>query len=293
MKNIVFDGRAFARLREKSLASTIRSHGFHPRMASIVFKEDSGSMLYTRLKKHAAVRVGIEFNVRELSITESVDAIREHIRIYCERSDIHGVLVQKPMRATWSHYHSEAKGTFGDWWHTIVNSIEPDQDVDCISLANLEKVHARNWNIVPATVKAVISILHDGYKNSRLFEHSANFDLHKTKISVIGRSEIVGTPLAEVLRQYNAEVHLFGHDLDRDVLRDSDVIVSATGKPDLVTGEMVKSGVVVIDVGAPRGDVHFESVKPLSSFITPVPGGVGPVTVVSLLENLVDLMIAS
>lgn len=289
MDERLFDGRAFAKTREDRLRAQILRLGVTPRIASVVFKEDAGSMLYIKLKKQAAVRVGIEFSTEELSLAENLETIVKHVEIYSSREDVHGVMVQKPMKESWAYTNGKGEGKFEYWWQRIVGAIDPKKDVDCLTKISLDKVYSREWKLLPATVKAVVSILNEGAGMGG--ETPDRFDLSGVKTVVVGRSDIVGKPLAEVLGQYGAQVRLFGSDLDREVLAAADVVVSATGQPGLITGDMVREGVVAIDVGAPSGDFEFESVAPKAGFITPVPGGVGPVTVVSLLENLVELMV--
>lgn len=295
MAAVVFDGKALVAKRQAILARNIRDWKLNPRLGSVVFVEDEGSMLYIKLKKEAAVKVGVEFSVQEVSIREAVPVLQEKIRVYNDRDDVDGVLVQKPAKSTWKQVMGVGgESEFEAWWRMTVSTLDPTMDVDCLTLTNLNAVYNGDFVILPATVRAVVTILQHVVSDLGLLEGVASqFDLTGHKMVVIGRSDIVGKPLASVLAQYGAEVSIYGADLDLEVLKQAEVVVSATGSPGMVKGEMIKEGAIVIDVGAPKGDVDFETVKGKASFVTPVPGGVGPMTVVSLLENLVDLMVAN
>lgn len=289
MSAVVFDGRAFAYKREAELKKVMGKLGFIPRLTSIVFEEDPGSQLYTQLKMQAAVRVGIEFDRVDVSFANDFSIVRRHIRQACERADVHGVLVQKPAKKIWFDHNRSQSGApvkFEDWWKIIASEIRTDKDVDCLSQGNLHKVYQGGGKILPATVKAVLTIL------KIALGEKLEQNLVGKGVVVIGRSDIVGRPLAAILRQKGAVVGLVGSQDDLvGMLKNADIVVSATGVEGLVKAEMVQEGVIVIDVGAPKGDVVFEEVKEKAKFITPVPGGVGPVTVISLLENLLDLIL--
>ena len=287
MNTVVFDGLKFAREKELLLRDKIRELRITPRLMSVVFNEDASSQLYTRLKFEAAWRVGVEFDRCDHSMKEDVHDLAALIRNACGRSDVHGVMIQKPSRSTFEQVVGKG-ASFNNWWRMLTSSLQKEKDVDCLSKRNLDRVYAGEWKLLPATVKAVISILSEALSADLLEMRQG---LEGLKVVVVGRSEIVGRPLAAVLEQFGAEVNLCGRkveDLGKLTIG-ADVVVTATGRPDLITGEMVKEGVIVVDVGEPRADVNFEEVKEKAMFITPVPGGVGPVTVVSLLENLAEL----
>jgi len=291
MTPIIFDGQRFASEREEKLKLKIDRNRLKPRIGSLVFQEDPASLKYTQLKKRAAVRVGIEFSVEDVSISESLPILQEKIRTFCARNDFHGVMIQKPMKELWNDYFKNNSERMDQWWSHLVGCIDADKDVDCLTSTNLDKVYSKKWKILPATVKAVLTVLNWAYHNHKIFSNPLEgFDLHGVSAIVIGRSEIVGRPLAEVLAQYGATTNLYGSDLDFQRLKQADLVVSATGKPGIITGDLLKEGVVALDVGAPDADFEFESVAQKASFVTPVPNGIGPVTVVSLLENLVSVM---
>lgn len=289
MNAIVFDGVGEAKSREQDLAQQVSALNFTPRIASIYFPQDQASVIYTNLKKQAAVRVGIEFDITEAILTNQGQEISQIASQICQRADIHGLLIQKPSKKVWQQANSNNLPTgFDDWWHHSVSGIMPQKDADCLTKTNLDLVYSGQWQIMPATVKGIILII----------EKALNKDLLKSRrgleginCTVIGRSDIVGRPLAAILEQFGAMVELCGsttQDLNIKCSR-ADILISATGNTNLVSADLVKKGSVVIDVGSPKGDINFDQVKSKAAFITPVPDGVGPMTVISLLENLYQL----
>lgn len=290
MSALIFDGVSFSRMRERFLRERVKRVDHTPRIASLYFVEDPGSVLYTRLKKQAAVRVGIEFSEHPASMSESAEVLRHKIRIMSEDDDVCGVLVQKPTKhgfATVIGRDCDVK--YENWWKRLTAEISPEKDVDCLTRHNLDLIYVGKWRVVPATVKAIITVLNKATIDLGILPGQvAGFDLYGYCAVIVGRSELVGKPLASLLRQYGANVKLFGSDLDLDEIQDADIVVSATGRHKLIKADMIKEGAVVVDVGAPKADVDTNEVVKKAGFLSPVPGGVGPVTVVSLLENLVD-----
>lgn len=290
MTALIFDGRAFAKEREERLARLILDRRLRLRMASVVFVEDKASVVYSSLKKRAAVRVGVEFEMAELSLATPIERVRQVVEGFSERSDIDGVMVQKPMKDSWFNVLGKRGESFESWWQRVVGNIALEKDVDCLTAGCLARIYQGEWKVLPATARAVVSILAFGLEELGSRQSKEVLDLRGLKVVVVGRSEIVGRPLAAVLERYGAGVELVGKEFDRGLLFEADIVVSATGVQGLIEADMVKERVIVIDVGSPGGDVVFDEVKQRASFITPVPGGVGPVTVVSLLENLVELV---
>lgn len=270
----VFNGRAFAKAKEETLAHEIRGGESRPTVKAFTFTEDEGSVLYTRLKKQAAERLGISYIPIEHSLKDSTDTIVSEIKAASEDPDVSGLMLQKPKQSLMD----------AERWNTLVNAIDPIKDVDCLTPHNLELVKAGEPLVLPATVKAVLSIL--THAKTELNINDA--DWKGMKFAVIGRSDIVGKPLFWSLeRDHHTE--LFGKDNLPKSLVEFDVIISATGKPKLITGSQVRDGAILIDVGSPAGDLDFDSLVERAGFITPVPGGVGPVTVASLMENIYQM----
>lgn len=299
MSTTVFDGEKFALQRESQVKKAAGELGISAKMVSIFFAQDPMSIVYTNLKQAAAERVGIKFHAEEVGLKDEFESLLRVIRRFSRDPDYNGVMVQKPSKRIVIENIDVGEGGFSEWWRRLVAQINPANDVDCLTQVSLDRVYRGEWTIIPATARAVLSILDQAVSKTKLVNK---------KVLIVGRSELIGKPLAHVLTQRGIQVSMSGsegvvaeskagelievhepQDL-ASVLSQADVIVSATGKPGLVTGDRVKRGVVVIDVGEPQGDVEFSSVSKKASFITPVPGGVGPVTVVSLLENLLDLI---
>jgi methylenetetrahydrofolate dehydrogenase (NADP+)/methenyltetrahydrofolate cyclohydrolase len=293
---ILFDG---VRLQNSILKALIqKSQNKKLRLVSVVFCEDVPSQIYTRLKHEAAVQVGIEFDRIDHSLSDPISLIQASIRSASQRADVTGVMIQKPGKRSWAHLTGKSPARFDDWWRELTSAIDPAKDVDCLTRKNLSKVYEGTWVLLPATVNAVLCILAEALKIESQALTTVSFEpipeMRQLAVSVVGRSELVGRPLAAVLQHKGAaHVALLGTSVDPDLLSHtlatSDVIISATGKSKLITGDMIKPGAIVVDVGAPGADVDFESVVPKASFITPVPNGVGPVTVACLLENLTQL----
>lgn len=275
---MIFDGNKFANHRKIILKEALGAFGKPLRVVSVYFREDKMGQVYTNLKAKAAQEVGIVFEGVELSFVQSAGELWSVVDTLSRRDEVNGLLIQKPNRQLWQDVRYEDL-SYEEWWGNLTGAIDPKKDVDCLTRVNLDKVYAGESDFLPATAKAVVSIL-----NSVIAS-----EMNRKWIVVLGRSELVGKPLAAYLRQLKARVDMLGTKDDLSVVSMADVVISATGHPNLIIGEMMKEGVVVIDVGEPKGDMEFKSVSQKASFITPVPGGVGPVTVVSLLENLVKI----
>lgn len=297
MRAKVFDGNEFAGNREKILKKKISELGFTPKMVSVFFAEDMGSVLYTNLKQQAADRLGVNFHPEEVTLETPLKSIKQIINHYSKSGEFQAVMVQKPSRDSVIGLSEVNKLGFKNWWERITAEINIEKDMDCLHPVNLERIYRGNWKIIPGTARAVISILESG-----------KIPFKGKETAVVGKSDLVGKPLAYVLAQNGAQVYLCGseglvarnigsqftkevepEDLE-SVVGEAEIVISATGKVNLIKGRMIKKGAVVIDVGWPVGDVEFLTVKEEASFVTPVPGGVGPVTVISLMENLLDLI---
>lgn len=288
----IFDGNAFAKEKETQLAKRVdalKMKGVFLQIGVVMFVDDPASRLYTRLKKEAARRVGIEFQISELQFSDSQDWIMKTIHQLSHDTNITGVMIQKPSLKIWQEVTGQRREQFSWWWQESVAQIDPLKDVDGLC--------SNQTKVLPATAQAVLDILEESPLNlEKLRSESSDPSQPDKKVAMIGRSDIVGSPIYYELKKQGVNVELLGRrELAERVengqqLLDFDVVISATGQQGLVKGEMVKEGVVVIDVGEPKADIDFESVKAKASFITPVPGGVGPVTVVVLMENMLKLI---
>jgi methylenetetrahydrofolate dehydrogenase (NADP+)/methenyltetrahydrofolate cyclohydrolase len=307
---ITFNGNQLAQTREEQLKEKISSVFGNQKLiiAAVLFTEDAGSQLYTRLKAEAARRVGIEYHSYEFSLSDSTETIQTKINELNNNPDINGIIIQKPWRKTWVNSQTEdiqqsfvisdnprnaERKEFSLWWNMLTASISETKDVDGLHPKTIDQIKEGTWvenkKVLPATCQAVLTILEEA--ETRLKDQ--NFS--KGKHLVLGKSDLLGIPLFYELKRQGKDVEILAsRELSERMssgqkLLDAAVVVSATGRKDLVTGDMVSDNVVVVDVGEPRADVEFASVSQKASFITPVPGGVGPMTVISLLENCVQL----
>lgn len=263
MNIVVFDGEKEARRRELALKKKVKKLGKKLKLVSVVVSDDKASHLYVDLKGEACRRVGIDFEKIEFEDEVEAGVLINSIKAECEKEDVTGVMVQMPLPEGLKKHEDE-----------ILSAIDLKKDVDGLS--------PKGSKFLPATVKAVMSIL-----------ASEGVALRSKRVVVVGRSRIVGKPLFNHLKSLGVDVKM-GHSKTSDLgklTRNADVLISATGVAGLIKANAVKKGAVVIDVGEPRGDVDFDEVKKKAWFITPVPGGVGPMTVVSLLENVFQAVI--
>lgn len=284
----IFDGKAFAKEKELALKAKVqelRQKGITPRLVSILADNSPESALYVSLKAKFAQRIGVIFDVHHFD-NERTQVIIDDIKKANADLSVHGVMVQLPVV-------DEEK---------ILTEISPEKDVDCLSEENLGLILIGRPRFLPATVKAVIEIIkaakHQSNKASK-FGNDANKWLRGENVCIIGASIIVGKPLAIILSDAGATVTLCRSTTQNltEYTQKADILVSATGAIDLVKKDMVKEGAIVIDVGISKllregkfkvvGDVS-EEVWGKPSFLTPVPGGVGPVTVACLFENLLQ-----
>lgn len=320
MNPTIFNGEEFARKKEEELKKRVLKLAAVPKMASLYFEEDKMGVLYTRLKQESAERIGVEFEPIRRSLFSDYKELLKLVKKTSREESLHGFMIQKPSKKTFSdeilkpgeksgkwlrEMGDLAKGEgsyeslFEPWWNDLREEILPSRDVDCLTSLNLSLIERGKWKLLPATVRAILAILEEALRLTGCVPLNA---------VVVGRSEIVGRPLAHVLAQRGYKVKLCGSDgvaavsvgpeFDetpepedlQSAVKGADILVSATGQYKLINSEMVKKDAIVIDVGEPLGDVDFDASKEKASFITPVPGGVGPMTVVSLMENLVDIV---
>jgi len=282
----IFDGLKRAEEREKLLAAHLVELQLPKLLVvrAILFFEDAGSVLYTGLKREAADRLGMIYETREFSLNDATELIIAAIKKANDDEAVTGIIVQKPSRAVWQRVTGESSyKAYRDWWLALTTQIALNKDVDGL--------HPGQKLILPATCKAVLYILAEA-----LGGDPKKIALENHKIIIIGKSDLLGNPLYRELQKQGASVELLGKKelaarvSSGEKLLDATVIVSATGERGLITGEMISDGVVLIDVGEPYGDVDRLTVGEKPSFLTPVPGGVGPMTVISLMENVVDML---
>jgi methylenetetrahydrofolate dehydrogenase (NADP+) / methenyltetrahydrofolate cyclohydrolase len=269
----VLDGKSLAaaiRAGLKTKVAALVQRGVRPGLAVILAGDDAASRVYVRNKTLAAGEIGVHSEVLELPAKVAERELLDHVQALNNNPALHSILVQLPLPK-----HIDAA--------RVLEGVSPAKDVDGFHEANLGALLAGRPGVVPCTPAGVM----------RLIAH-AGVPLAGRRAVVIGRSNIVGKPLALLLLQKDASVticHSKSSDL-AEIACQADVLVAAVGRAKLVGPGMVKPGACVIDVGVNRlpdgrlaGDVDFEAVKGIAGWITPVPGGVGPMTIAMLLEN--------
>lgn len=272
----ILDGKAIAAAVEAEVAAAAsaltRQYGTSPALAAILVGEDPASAIYVRQKAQACGRTGLRSETFHLPAQTSEAEVLALIGDLNARPDIHGILPQQPMPP-----QIDPRAVF--------ERIDPRKDVDGLGPANMAALLIGRPQLVPCTPAGVM----------RMLEH-AGVEPSGREAVVVGRSTIVGRPIALLLLQANATV-TWCHTRTRDLgahTRRADILVVAAGRAGLITGEMIKPGAAVIDVGISRldgklvGDVDFASASNVAGWITPVPGGVGPMTIAMLLRNTVQ-----
>ena len=269
----IIDGKAVAKsVRERVAGETaeLKKKGVTPGLAVIIVGEDPASQVYVRNKEKACEEVGFfseKFALPESTTQEELNALVKELN---ERDDINGILCQLPLPK-----HLDDK--------EVINLINPIKDVDAFHPVNVGAIMIGDYNFLPCTPAGVMELI-----------HSTGVDVCGKKAVVIGRRNIVGEPMAMLLLHENATVEITHSRTQNlaEVTAGADILVAAIGKAKFVTADMVKEGAVVIDVGMNRdengklcGDVDFEAVTDKCSYITPVPGGVGPMTISMLMQN--------
>lgn len=245
---MIIDGKEISENILENLKREIEEKQLKLKLAVVLVGDDFASKIYVKRKGEACQKIGIKFELFNFPSNIPESELENEIKKISSMPDVSGVIVQLPL----------PKGFNAE---EILKTIPKEKDVESVS----------------PVIRAIEYILKE-----------YNISLENKKIALIGRGKLVGGPLAEWLENQNLEV------VDIDGIKEADVVISGVGKPRLINGDMVKQGAVVIDIGFSHdehgkavGDVDFESVSPKAGLITPVPGGVGPMTVACLLENLV------
>jgi methylenetetrahydrofolate dehydrogenase (NADP+)/methenyltetrahydrofolate cyclohydrolase len=282
----LIDGTAIGRLVRQDVATEVarlKSLGVTPGLSVVLVGDDPASAVYVRSKGKACEEAGMRGETIRLPAQTSEAELLEHVDRLNADPNVHGILVQMPLPR-----HMSAD--------KVIRRIRPEKDVDGFHPVNVGKLSiGERDGFVPCTPAGAIELL-----------VRSGVDTRGKDAVIIGRSNIVGKPMAALLMQdapggnatvtvcHSRTVNLAGH------VRRADIVVAAIGKPEMITGDMIKPGAVVIDVGINRvtdasvpkgyrivGDVHFASAREVASFITPVPGGVGPMTIAMLMQNTV------
>ncbi len=270
----IIDGKAISAQIRAEIAEKVKTlkaeRGIVPGLAVIIVGEDPASRVYVRNKHRACEEVGFASFGYELPASTTQEELLALVEKLNRDSAVHGILVQLPLP---SHLDEEK----------ILLAIDPAKDVDAFHPYNVGKIMIGNYDFLPCTPAGVMELL-----------RRSDIEIAGKECVVVGRSNIVGKPQAMLLLQANGTVtvcHSRTRDL-REVCRRADILIAAIGKPEFFDASFVKEGAVVIDVGINRradgrlcGDVNYEDVAPHTSYITPVPGGVGPMTIAMLIQN--------
>ncbi|HOC97450.1 MAG TPA: bifunctional 5,10-methylenetetrahydrofolate dehydrogenase/5,10-methenyltetrahydrofolate cyclohydrolase [Bacilli bacterium] len=268
----ILDGQMISKEIRERIKEEVNRLEVKPKLVVILVGDDDASKIYVRNKIKACETVGIATedyilpkDTREKELVDLIEKLNKN-------KEVNGILVQLPLP---KHLNED----------TIVNTISPIKDVDGLNMVNQGKLLNRKPVLVPATPKGIITLL------KRYF-----VEIEGKRVVIVGRSKLVGMPLALLFNHANATVtvcHSYTEDL-KDITKQADILVSAVGKADFIRGDMIKKDAVVVDVGINRqmghivGDVNFKEAMEVARLVTPVPKGVGPMTIASLLENVLE-----
>jgi len=277
---VLIDGQAIAaQLRERVAAAAMALRARHdivPGLATVIVGDDAASHIYVRSKARACQAAGLASFEHRLPADAKEKALIALVERLNGDEEVDGILVQLPLPASIAA-------------QTVLNAVDPDKDVDGFHPLNVGRLWSRQQSLVPCTPQGCLMLL-----------RTVHSDLAGAEVVVLGRSHIVGRPLAALLVAADCTVTV-AHSRTRDIAaisRRADIVIAALGQPQMVTAEWVKAGATVIDVGTNRitdatganklvGDVDFAAVRQIAGAITPVPGGVGPMTIACLLTNTV------
>ncbi|BED91784.1 MAG: bifunctional methylenetetrahydrofolate dehydrogenase/methenyltetrahydrofolate [Candidatus Improbicoccus pseudotrichonymphae] len=274
---MIIDGKSMAEKIisevEEQISKIKKEYNKYPCLSIIQVGNNEASEIYIKNKISACKRAGVISEVYKFNSETDENEVIDCIEQTNQNTKINAILLQLPLPEKFNR-------------RKIMEKILPEKDVDAFTYSNGAKIFAGDYDILPCTPSGIIHILKE-----------INLKLEGSKCVVIGRSEIVGKPLALALLKENATITICHSKTTKikDICKKADVLISAVGRPNLITHEMVKKNAVVIDVGISRynnkicGDVDFERVSEKASHITPVPGGVGPLTVAFLIKNTFTL----
>ncbi|MBQ5347579.1 MAG: bifunctional methylenetetrahydrofolate dehydrogenase/methenyltetrahydrofolate cyclohydrolase FolD [Ruminococcus sp.] len=270
---IIIDGKKVSstvKEQVKNETAELKAKGITPGLAVILVGDDPASRVYVNNKKKACEYVGFRSEEFALPATTSQKELLDLVKQLNEREDINGILCQLPLPEGLDD-------------NAVIEAISPLKDVDAFHKQNVGRIMIGDYDFLPCTPAGIMEML-----------HAYDISVDGKNCVVIGRSNIVGKPMAMLLLHENGTVTICHSRTKKlkEITSQADILVAAVGKPKFVTADMVKDGAVVIDVGMDRdengklcGDVDFENVKDKCSYITPVPGGVGPMTIATLMKN--------
>ncbi len=271
----LIDGHALAATIRQRTKTAIAQSGKQPRLASILIGKNAASELYLKLKAKACAEVGIAFERKDFAEDAEEDAVLAHVDALNNRSDVHAILIQLPL----------PEGLDTD---RIIETMDPAKDVDGFHPINVDAIENGEHIILPVLVKAVLALIEE-----------TKTSLDEKHVVIVNDNEVFLRPFRSVLQQRNALVTTIKEPVV-EIMKGSDILITAVGRAGCVTGDMLHDGMVVIDIGIEttpngvRGDVAADTAQNLDIWLTPVPGGVGPMTVAMAMENtalLADIII--
>lgn len=271
---MIISGKEIQNKRAQKLMQTISKMEEKPCLVIIQIGDNAESKVYINQKIKFGKSIGVPVEFYQLEETVTLDFVKKLISDFNNDDEIGGIIVQLPLPKKLEEFKFE-----------IIDSIDPEKDVDGLTSYNLKKLMSNEKGKIPATALGVCNLLDE-----------SNIEVKGKNVVIIGRSVLVGRSLAQLLTNKDATVticHSKTRDLD-EITKRADILITATGSPNLITKDHVSKGQVVIDVGITstgellEGDVDFDEVSKIVDSITPVPGGVGPMTVLSLFENLIQ-----
>ena len=274
MANILDGKKAAQKIRNKlkEKVDTLKENGITPKLAVIMVGEDVGSKIYVKNKSKACEEIGIKYEEYLLDENTSMEELLDLINKLNDRKDVHGILLQSPIPK-----HLDI--------NLAIKAISPDKDVDGFHPVNVGKLVLGQETFVSCTPFGVIKLLEE-----------YNIEMAGKNVVIVGRSNIVGKPLIQCLLNKDATVTVCHSKTEniKEVTKRADIVIVAIGRANFLKADMVKENAVVVDVGINRndegkvcGDVDFENVSKIASYITPVPGGIGPMTIAMLMHNIV------
>lgn len=274
----IISGKELSALKKEKMKAQVATfeakYGRLPKLSVILVGDNPASVSYVSGKEKACIEIGIVNNTIRIPDTTTQEELLKLIDDLNNDDLVDGILVQLPLP---KHINSDC----------VINAIKPTKDVDGFHPENVASLYLKQKGTVPCTPRGIIQVL-----------DSKNIQIEGKNAVVVGRSNIVGLPVSKLLLDRNATVTI-AHSKTKnlaEVCKTADILVAAVGKPRFITKDMVKDGAVVIDVGVNRdpvtgklcGDVDFDNVKDIASYITKVPGGIGPMTISCLMENTIE-----
>ncbi len=276
MSSKIINGRENAKIYlekiKKKIDNLREKYDITPGLAIVQIGEDKASHVYVNRIVKTCSKAGVNSNIYNLPASTDEKKVVEVLNKLNSDEKTHGIIIQFPIPKNIDS-------------NVVTTNILPSKDVDCINPINIGKMYSGLKGFIPCTPKGALKLL-----------KSIEIDLVGKNAVVVGRSNIVGRPIAELLLKENLTVTICHSKTENlnEYIKNADVVVSAAGKPNLITGDMIKKDAIVIDIGTNVvdgklvGDVEFEKAKKIASYITPVPGGVGPMTNVMLIENTLE-----